>query len=192
MYPIVWNVARVFRKLLSSDPALRANLALFGVALVAAPCGGCWTERVPVAPVASAPPAPVTGPLREPFALMFGVIDGAGRLEPAVEIPLFAGSAFGWRIQLGCSGEVEVRDDIHLHSPGDWVADPDMQISRDQRTAVVKGPRACVDGWIERTWTVSAGDPPGPWVLRVTIAGYARQTLRAVFVRSPTPAPPSP
>lgn len=188
MYPIVWNVARVFRKLLSSDPALRATAAL----VVASLLGGCWTERPPRAPAVSAPPAAMPSPLREPLALVFGMIDDAGRLEPAVEIPLFAGSAFGWRIQLGCTGEVEVREEIHLPSPGDWGADPDMEISRDQRTAVVKGPRPCMDGWIERTWTVSAGDPPGPWVLRVTVAGFARQTLRAVFLRSPTPAPPSP
>lgn len=187
MYPIVWNVARVFRKLLSSDPALRAISAFF----IASQIGGCWTERAPLPP-GTARPVPTASPLREPLALVFGVIDDAGRLEPAVEIPLFAGSAFGWRIQLGCTGEVVVREEIHLPSPGDWGPDPDMEISRDQRTAVVKGPRACTDGWIDRTWTVSAGDPPGPWVLRVTIAGYARQTLRALFVRSPTPAPPSP
>ena len=36
--------------------------------------------------------------LREKIGLVFGVVDDAGRLEPAVEIPLFAGSAFGWRI----------------------------------------------------------------------------------------------
>jgi hypothetical protein len=160
------------------------NIALLGVVALA----GCWSAPPPVAPIPARAAPPVVHRDPEPTTAEFGIVDDDGVLHPATEIPHYPGSAFGWRLQLGCEHTVEVDEELRLPSPGDWSADPDIRVSANGKTARVHSEAACVDGWIENTWTVSAGDPPGAWSLRVTAAGFAPQTFRATF--EPTEAPP--
>ena len=185
VYLIAWNVARVCRKIRSvglAPPSLPCTLALV--------LGACWSSTPPPAPLRNEAPRS-TGPSDpEPLAAEFGTFDDLGVLEPAVEIPLFGGSAFGWRLQLGCTGAVAVHEQLRLPTAGDWGGDPEMTISADGKVATVRSTVPCTDGWIEKIWTVSPGDPPGVWVVRVTVEGFAPQTFRASFQRTPTPLPP--
>lgn len=162
--------------------SVRVRLAVIAIALA-----GCWSTPAPREPLhhevprASAPLPP------EPLAAEFGTFDEDGQIHPTVEIPLYAGSVFGWRLQLGCTRAVSVREDLYLPGPGDWGSSPDLTISPNAKAAQSRSTLACTKGWIENTWSASAGDPPGVWVLRVTADGFAPQTFRATFTPAPVP-----
>jgi hypothetical protein len=170
-----------------SSPVALSFLTLFAGGLA-----GCWASPPPVAPpIEHRASTPVAHRGPEPIVAEFGTIDDDGVLHPSAEIPLYPGSAFGWRLQLPCQHTVEVDEELRLPSAGDWSTDPDVAISARGKVATVHSEAACLDGWIESSWRVSAGDPPGIWVLRVTAAGFAPQTFRATFVPTvaPTPGP---
>ena len=182
VYPIAWNEARVFRK----NPVLALT-----VALLITPEIGCWSDaqRPPAAPPPAARPAPAQP--AEVAAAEFGTVNEDGVVTPATEIPLYDGSLFGWRIKIpGCEPLIEVREELTLPGPGDWERGEGMTISRDQQTAIVRSDAECHDGWVAKIWSVAAGDPPGDWVLRVTVKGYAPLTFAAAV--NPPPAPPTP
>ena len=177
MYPIAWNVARVFRK----NPAL----GLMGLLLT-----GCWAD--PVAPRSPAPPArPVVVQPPEVMASEFGTVNEDGVVTPAAEIPLHDGSLFGWRIKLPrCEEVVDIREELQLPGVGDWDPSEGMVISKDRQTAIVHSGAECHDGWIAKIWSVATSDPPGEWVLRVHVKGYAPVTFSATFTPPPPPASP--
>lgn len=136
----------------------------------------------------TAPVAPRAPDLRLPLSAELGTVDDTGTLQPATEIPLYPGSAFGWRLELGCEHTVEVDEELELPSRGDWGTDPDITISKNGRVARIHSEAVCLDGWIDKTWTVSAADPPGQWKLTVTADGFAPKVFYATFV--PGIAPP--
>lgn len=191
MYLFPRNVARVFRFDLSPGrngyipgPVRRA---LF-FTMLALP--GCWSSPPPPAkPVeVAAPLAPRAPDLRVPLTAEFGTVDDSGALHPTAEIPLYPGSAFGWRLEIGCEHTTEVDEELSLPARGDWGADPDITISKNGRIARTQSEAICLDGWVDKTWTVSANDPPGPWKVTVTVDGFQPQVFYATFV--PAVAPP--
>jgi len=151
---------------------------------------GCWSSPPPpVAPAAApAPRAPRPPDLRAPLTAEVGTIDDAGVLHPTTEIPLYAGSAFGWRIELGCEHTVMIEEELELPSRGDWGSDPELSVSKNGRVARTSSDAICIEGWIDKTWMVSSGDPPGQWKLTVTVEGFRPQVFYPRFV--PAPAPP--
>ena len=151
---------------------------------------GCWSSPPPaVTPVSNTGPAKSRAPeLRAPQTAEFGTVDDAGTLQAATEIPLYPGSAFGWRLEIGCEHTTVVDEKLELPARGDWGTDPDMVISRNGRIARTRSEAICLDGWVDKTWTVSANDPPGPWKLTVTVDGFTPQVFYATFV--PAVAPP--
>lgn len=168
VYPFSWNVARVFRK--------NSRLALAWVLIT-----GCWTgpatlERAPAAASREISPA-----LPEVRAAEVGTWDDAEGFHPAVDIPLVAGQAFGWRLDLGCTGWVTYQEQLVLPAPGDWPSDPEMQVSLDGRSVTIRSSTICIDGWIEKRWSVAAEDPPGVWTWKVTAQGRAPRTLHVRF-----------
>jgi len=183
VYPFSPNVARVFRKNRSR---------VIAAALVITIAGGCWTSRpAPAAITGTAPPrakAPVKPEVAES---QLGVWDADGVFRAADEVPLFAGSSFGWRIRVPCGERpVEVDEELHLPAPGDWPADPEMHVSDDRKSVTLRYQLDCRAGWLEKQWSVSPGDPPGRWVIKVTVDGFAPKTFRASFRRDvPAPAP---
>lgn len=191
MYLFPRNVARVFRFDLSPgrtgyilDPV---HLRWF-FALLALP--GCWSSAPPAErPVrVAAPVSPRAPDLRVPLSAEFGTVDDAGMLHPTAEIPLYPGSAFGWRIEIGCEHTTKVDEELQLPARGDWGADPDLRVSKNGRVARTQSETICLDGWVDKTWTVSANDPPGPWKVTVTVDGFRPQVFYATFV--PAAAPP--
>jgi hypothetical protein len=122
-----------------------------------------------------------------------GVWDDDRVFRATNEFPLHAGSTFGWRIRIPCGPRLVVVDEeLHLPAAGDWPADPDMHISADRKSVSLRYQLDCRADWIEKQWSVSQGDPPGVWVIRVTVDGYAPKTFRASFRRdvlAPAPGP---
>lgn len=165
---------------------LRSPAPVRAAVLAALFTAGCWTSRAATpAPVIANREAPTRSPAApSPLAAEFGVFRGSGAFEMTDEIALYDGSLFGWRMQLDCAAgrPVRIREELRLPGPGAWSADPTLEISRDGHSARVRDEVACTeDGWVEKVWSVSAGDPPGTWVLRVTAEGFATQTFRATF-----------
>ena len=180
VYPFSWNVARVFRK---------NRGTLLGWLVIS----GCWSSAPPPAvPIANTrPPVPAAHQLKEVAAAEFGIWDLDGQFHPTFEVPLHAGSVFGWRVSLPCTTPfVPIQEELRLPAPGDWGSDPDMMISRDLRSVTIRNRAECHDGWIEKQWSVSAGDPAGVWAVRITAEGYATRTFRATFTPDlPLPGP---
>jgi hypothetical protein len=154
---------------------------------------GCWSSPpAPAAPIANSRPAvPAAPQLKEVAAAEFGIWDLDGQFHPTFEVPLHAGSVFGWRVSLPCTTPfVPIQEELRLPAPGDWGSDPDMTISRDLRSVIIRNRAECHDGWIEKQWSVSAGDPAGVWAVRITAEGYATRTFRATFTPDlPLPGP---
>ena len=174
VYPFSPNVARVFRKKRS-----RLIVGTFVITIGS----GCWkspTAPPPIEPTtAPRAKAPVKPDVTEGEV---GVWDADGVFRPSDEVPLHAGSSFGWRIRIPCgAAPVTVDEELRLPAPGDWPADPDMHVSKDLRSVTLHFQTECRAGWIEKQWSVSAGDPPGVWVIRVTVDGFAPKTFHASF-----------
>lgn len=175
MYPIAWNVARVFGK----NP-----WRPLVTAIVLGVLSACW--RGPSAPAAPRPHEErisETRSLPSPAGAAAGpLVDG--RVVASVEIPHYPGSPFGWRLELGCAPDtmIDYVEQLRLPIPGDWGLDPELTISNGGRVATVRSQLPCTDGAIEKGWTVSDGDPAGTWTIKVTAAGFTTQTFRLRFV----------
>ena len=178
VYPFSWNVARVFRK----------NSRLAHLCLLIA---GCWTApTAPPAPANLAPPGARAPALLEVGVAEVGTWDRDDAFHATYDVPLSPGQTFGWRLYLPCTTLwASYQEEMLLPAPGDWPADPDMTVSYDGRSVTIRSTAACTEGWIEKRWTVAAGDPPGVWTIKVTAAGYATKTFRATFAPPLVPTP---
>jgi hypothetical protein len=119
---------------------------------------------------------------------MFGRLDENGRFLRLTLVRAVKGKTFGWRIQLPCIGPVEYTETMKLPAPGDWrtldpVTNRETTISKDGTVATTHDWVACYDGWIEHTWSLAEGDPPGDWTITIDIAGYAPQVWPVRFVK---------
>ena len=175
MYPIAWNVARVFGK----NP-WRPLVS----AIVLGVLSACWRgPSASTAPLHNDAPTAETRSLPSPAAAAAGpLVDG--RVVASGEIPHYPGSPFGWRLELGCTPDtmVDYVEQLRLPTPGDWGLDPELTISHGGRVATVRSQLPCIDGAIEKGWTVSDGDPTGAWTIKVTARGFTTQTFRLRFV----------
>jgi hypothetical protein len=178
VYPFSRNVARVFRK----NRSMRV-MAVFVITIA-----GCWhSPSTPPPPLTNTElPRAVSPVLPDVTAAEVGIWDGDGVFHATHDIPLYPGSTFGWRINLPCkTGLVSVAEELHLPAPGDWPSDPEMDISADRTSVVLHYDAECRSGWIEKQWSVSPGDPPGAWSIRVTPDGFAAKTFRVTFAATP-------
>lgn len=151
---------------------------------------GCWTSK-PVeepAPISNRAPTAASPSLPSPRASALGIFTLANSFVPTDEIPMYMDPTFGWRLQLDCKpGEsISVREEFRLPAPGVWGSLPELEVRDGGRIAVSRSDVVCDnDGWIEKMWSISTGDPPGEWVIRVTPDGYAKTTFRAMFQETP-------
>ena len=101
----------------------------------------------------------------------------------SASLPLKDGQAFGWRMSVQTTKKkVLVREELTLpKEPKTW-GDPEPDIKRkttpDGRTAITEVWLEPRDGFIFHTWTVTAGDPKGIWVLKVSVEGQAERIFR--------------
>lgn len=138
--------------------------------------GACQSQPSQMA----APIAPTVPPLRKPIATLFGVVEDHEFVRQS-NIELSEGTGFGWRIKLPCVEPMLFRETLQLPKPGGWPDRVGTQVSEDRTRAVVEEYSGCYDGWIQHTWFIAEGDPPGEYVLTVEVAGYQPQTFRGTF-----------
>jgi hypothetical protein len=115
----------------------------------------------------------------------FGILafDAAG--EPHFvqtdEVPNAPGQQFGWILYVGESAQaVRWTETLTLEAPAaDWgEARPGLAVSPDGRSATVQEEAVPEGGWIESTWSVAAGDPPGACELVVALASGLERRFR--------------
>jgi hypothetical protein len=111
--------------------------------------------------------------------------DAAGRqaFTPAAVLPLRDGQEFGWRLVVTTRQPfVRVREELTLPAePRTW-GDPEPGVKRrttpDGRTAITEWRLAPQDGVLQSAWTVTSGDPPGAWVLTLTVEDQPPRVFR--------------
>ena len=142
------------------------------------------------APSVSRLPAPAPDPEVRPRPSLVAQLghwdDDEARFVRSTRFLLEEGTSYTWRIRLPCTGPVLFREVQPLPAPGDWTFSlqdmPGTTISEDRTTTTTVDYAACVDGWIEHTWVLAANDPPGQYVITVSIDGYPPQTFRPRFI----------
>jgi hypothetical protein len=116
---------------------------------------------------------------------LFGPRDDLGRqsFQPGTRVPLRDGQEFGWRIVVKTNKPfVRVREELTLPAePRTW-GDPEPDIKRrispDGRTAITEWRLAPVNGVLQSAWTVTAGDPPGTWVMKLKVEDQPERVFR--------------
>jgi hypothetical protein len=116
---------------------------------------------------------------------LLGARDEAGRqrFSPGTLLPLRDGQEFAWRLVVKTNKPfVRVREELTLPAePRTW-GDPEPDIRRrtthDGRTAITEWRLAPVDGVLQSAWTVTTGDPPGTWVLKLKVEDQPERVFR--------------
>jgi hypothetical protein len=139
-------------------------------------------------PPSSPPPLPIDqGRLKRPADVVFGRPDDNGRWLRLRDVKFVPGKTFGWRMRLPCLGPIEYTEVMKLPAKGDFTFDPqelrETTISADGTVATTHDYAACIEGWIEHSWSLADKDPPGMWEISVAIPGYETQLWRVRFTK---------
>ena len=163
---------------MTSQRAVLRGLALLLGGLALAGClraGDAPREAAP----ATGPSAPEVGDVA--FGILAYDASGAPHLVQTDQVPNAEGQEFAWLIFAGASSEpVRFTETLTLSSAAaDWgEARPGLSISADGRSATVQDEAVPENGWIQSTWSVAAGDPPGPCELVVVLASGLERRFR--------------
>jgi hypothetical protein len=91
--------------------------------------------------------------------------------EETTILPLRSGTCYGWVLRVAPEPRtVTIREVFDLPGPGNWGASAEDQISalaRNQSSAVTEFRASLAAGAISHGWCASAGDPAGPYRIRV-------------------------
>jgi hypothetical protein len=106
--------------------------------------------------------------------------DGSPTFFETNHIPLVAGTSFGWRLKLAMpDGAMMLREEFILPAPpAYWGVSSDTFLSDDRMVAITERIVTPDNGWLDGRWTVTPGDPSGPYVLRVFLDGTLVKTFR--------------
>ena len=111
----------------------------------------------------------------------YGRADGVGFQRTDV-VPLIPGQAYGWIMRMPTSASsVRIREELILPAPApEWgtFGTPGITVAADRRSAVTEIDVPVVDGMISNSWEVAEGDPPGPYIIRVSVEGRPATVFR--------------
>jgi hypothetical protein len=111
----------------------------------------------------------------------FGSWTPCGTFVAADRVPLAVGETFGWQIEVPDGRPVVWREELVLPAPpSQWSGAHFIDISDDGRVATTAGVDVPWDGVIEHAWSITEGDPPGEYELRLWIDGRLHE--RFTFV----------
>ncbi len=107
----------------------------------------------------------------------FGVYE-CGDFNVTDEVALIPGETFGWRLDVPDGRPVMWREELVLPSaPLQWSGANFVDIKDGGRTAVTAGIDMPFMGTLAHAWSITDGDPPGEYELRLWIDG----SLHEVF-----------
>lgn len=105
---------------------------------------------------------------------LFKKVDGNSAFSPSRTVPLSVNQAYGWVVKLHTNQEkIKWREEFTLPAaPAVWGDLPatSRQVSDDGKTSILEREVVPVDGTIFNSWSVAAGDPPGLYTIRLTVA----------------------
>ena len=102
----------------------------------------------------------------------FGSWTPCGAFDVTDHVKLSTGEAFGWRLEVPDGRPVVWREELILPSaPAEWSGAYLIDVSDDGRVATTAGVDVPWDGVIEHAWSITAGDPPGEYELRLWVDG---------------------
>jgi hypothetical protein len=162
---------------------LRTLTAIGGFVLAGLlwPAGPAIAQAPPTLPLTVAPGVSV---VRAAFGIISRSAAGDEKFVEATEVPAVEGQVFGWVVEIAGDPEsVRWEEQLTLpRRPASWGGledDPDVVISPDGRSATTHGRETPEGGVLSRfVWALSAGDPPGDYLLEVAIEGKLVASVR--------------
>lgn len=87
-----------------------------------------------------------------------------GKFEKKNDLDLKPNNSYGWFMLVRTNKEnVEIKDVIHLPSPGVWSENTSLIVSKDKKNAMSKRMARINNGSIQGFWGISEGDPKGDY-----------------------------
>ena len=111
-------------------------------------------------------------PMRVEFG-SFAKAEHGAEFTPATSFPLRPGVHYGWRLHVADGRDiVPIKEELRLPAPPKvWSSVNSFQRPDDGLTAITESPATVFDGTVEQAWTVAPGDPPGRYILRLSVDG---------------------
>ena len=103
--------------------------------------------------------------------------DGSTRYYETNAIPLLVNKAcFGWRMWLGGPDRnVQLVEVLQTSEPAkDVIAGPETEVNAEKTRATTRMRETVRDGFMQRSWCIIEGDPPGTYTYDITIDGEPR------------------
>lgn len=103
--------------------------------------------------------------------------DGTTRYFETNAIPLLINKAcFGWRMWLGGPDRVvNMVEVLQTSQPAkDVIAGPETEVNAEKTRATTRMRETVREGYMQRSWCIIAGDPPGTYTYHITIDGEPR------------------
>jgi hypothetical protein len=103
--------------------------------------------------------------------------DRTTRYYETKAIPLLIGKAcFGWRMWLGGPDRsVQLVEVLQTSQPAkDVIAGPETEVNPEKTRATTRMRETVRDGFMQRSWCIIEGDPPGTYTYHISIDGEPR------------------
>lgn len=115
----------------------------------------------------------------------FGIVtdrDGPSKgwvVKPVVVVPNLPGVQYMWKLKTNFKTPVFLREEFILpEAPSTWkVRSSSAQLVDGGRECVLESFQPVDDGWVGHAWTVSPGDPPGLYEIRIRLNGKLAHTF---------------
>lgn len=103
----------------------------------------------------------------------FAKAERGAEFKPATTFPLVRGVHYGWRLHVSDGREVvQIKEELRLPAaPKVWTSVNPHKISDEGLTATTESAGTVLDGMVEHAWSVASADPPGHYILRLSVDG---------------------
>lgn len=115
-----------------------------------------------------------------PAVVELGILDEGGDFVETNVVPLAIGQEFGWRLHVDDGQEHTWREVlIAPAAPREWLGD-DLFVAGNGTMGITERTEQARGGLLGHGWTITEGDPAGPYVMHLFLDGELVDTLRFV------------
>ena len=109
-----------------------------------------------------------------------GIIDAQGNFIESDVVPLAIGQEFGWRLHVDDTAVHRWREVmITPAAPREWIGD-DLTVTDDGTAGTTERTESARGGVISHGWSITEGDPAGPYVIHLFLDGEHIDSMRFV------------
>ncbi|MCC7070269.1 MAG: hypothetical protein IT383_03035 [Deltaproteobacteria bacterium] len=124
-------------------------------------------------PATPAPPALAT--------IEFGILDTDGSFVQSDVVPLLIGQEFGWRLHVADNDTHTWREVlIAPAAPREWIGD-DLVVEGEGTMGITERTESARGGVLTHGWTITEGDPAGPYQMQLFLDGELVETTTFVL-----------